>query len=147
MTGGPLKSIAAISALAVLALMPHAMQNASAKSPQSASQSTPPDWTEVFPAFKIVGNVFYVGSRGLASYLITTPKGHILINSNLESSVPQIRDSVEKLGFHFSDVGTFLVRRVSLLPLLFASCMSLIGKVGAELAGGEVVGRPAPRSP
>jgi metallo-beta-lactamase class B len=109
MTGRPLKSIAVLSALAVLALMPHAMQNASAKSPQSASQSTPPDWTEVFPAFKIVGNVFYVGSRGLASYLITTPKGHILINSNLESSVPQIRDSVEKLGFHFSDVKILLI--------------------------------------
>src|SRR5579864_5151335 len=68
-----------------------------------------PSWTEAFPAFKIVGNVYYVGSRGLASYLITTPKGHILINSNLESSVPQIRDSVEKLGFHFSDVKILLI--------------------------------------
>ncbi len=68
-----------------------------------------PSWTEPFPAFKIVGNVYYVGSRGLASYLITTPKGHILINSNLVSSVPQIRDSVEKLGFHFSDVKILLI--------------------------------------
>ncbi len=68
-----------------------------------------PTWTESFPAFKIVGNVYYVGSRGLASYLITTPKGHILINSNLASSVPQIRDSVEKLGFRFSDVKILLI--------------------------------------
>ena len=68
-----------------------------------------PTWTEPFPAFKIVGNVYYVGSRGLASYLITTPKGHILINSNLVSSVPQIRESVEKLGFHFSDVKILLI--------------------------------------
>ena len=68
-----------------------------------------PSWTEPFPAFKIVGNVYYVGSRGLASYLITTPQGHILINSNLESSPPQIRDSVEKLGFHFSDVKILLI--------------------------------------
>lgn len=68
-----------------------------------------PTWTEPFPAFKIVGNVYYVGSRGLASYLITTPKGHILINSNLVSSVPQIRESVEKLGFHFSDIKILLI--------------------------------------
>ena len=68
-----------------------------------------PSWTEPFPAFKIVGNVYYVGSRGLASYLITTPQGHVLINSNLESSPPQIRDSVEKLGFHFSDVKILLI--------------------------------------
>src|SRR5689334_25215761 len=70
---------------------------------------TDPSWTQPFPAFKIVGNVYYVGSRGLASYLITTPKGHILINSNLESSVPQIRDSVEKLGFRFSAVKILLI--------------------------------------
>jgi metallo-beta-lactamase class B len=68
-----------------------------------------PSWSELFPAFKIVGNVYYVGSRGLASYLITTPQGHILINSNLESSVPQIRESVEKLGFRFSDVKILLI--------------------------------------
>jgi metallo-beta-lactamase class B len=75
----------------------------------SALAQADPSWTEPFPAFKIVGNVYYVGSRGLASYLITTPQGHILINSNLESSVPQIRDSVEKLGFHFSDVKILLI--------------------------------------
>ena len=48
------------------------------------------DWTEPFPSFKIAGNLYYVGSKGLASYLITTPQGHILINSNLEESVPLI---------------------------------------------------------
>src|SRR5690242_15948239 len=99
----------ALAALIVLALMPLTTQNANAKPPESASQSTPPDWTEAFPAFKIVGNVYYVGSRGLASYLITTPKGHILMNSNLVSSVLQIRESVEKLGFRFSDVKVLLI--------------------------------------
>ena len=53
--------------------------------------------------------MYYVGSKGLASYLITTPQGHILINSNLESSVPLIKDSVEKLGFHFSDIKILLI--------------------------------------
>jgi len=68
-----------------------------------------PEWKEPFPPHRIVGNVYYVGSKGLASYLITTPQGHILINSNLESSVPQIKQSIEKLGFKFSDVKILLI--------------------------------------
>jgi metallo-beta-lactamase class B len=68
-----------------------------------------PDWTEPFPPYRVIGNLYYVGSRGLASFLITTPKGHILINSSLESSIPLIRDSVEKLGFHFGDIKILLI--------------------------------------
>jgi metallo-beta-lactamase class B len=67
------------------------------------------DWTEPFPPFKIADNLYYVGSKGLASYLVTTPQGHILINSNLEESVPMIRTSVEKLGFKFSDIKILLI--------------------------------------
>jgi metallo-beta-lactamase class B len=67
------------------------------------------DWTQPFPPFKIADNLYYVGSKGLASYLITTPQGHILINSNLEESVPMIRASVEKLGLKFSDVKILLI--------------------------------------
>lgn len=70
---------------------------------------TNPEWTQPFPPFKIAGNLYYVGSRDLASYLITTPQGHVLINSNLESSPPQIRESVEKLGFRFSDIKILLI--------------------------------------
>ena len=55
------------------------------------------DWLEPFPPFRIAGNLYYVGSRGLASYLVTTPRGHILINSDLEANVPMIRGSVETL--------------------------------------------------
>jgi metallo-beta-lactamase class B len=66
-------------------------------------------WTEPFPAFRIVGNLYYVGSKGLASYLITTDQGHILINSNLEESVPLIRGSIEQLGFKFSDIKILLI--------------------------------------
>lgn len=68
-----------------------------------------PDWTNPFPPYRIIGNVYYVGSQGLAAYLITTPQGNILINSNLEKSVPMIRDSVEKLGFRFSDTKILLI--------------------------------------
>jgi metallo-beta-lactamase class B len=67
------------------------------------------DWTEPFPPFRIAGNLYYVGSKGLANYLITTPQGHILINSDLEASVPLIRGSVEKLGFKFSDIRILLI--------------------------------------
>jgi metallo-beta-lactamase class B len=68
-----------------------------------------PDWTTPHAPFRVVGNVYYVGSKDLASYLITTPQGDILINSNLESSVPQIKKSVEALGFKFSDVKILLI--------------------------------------
>lgn len=70
---------------------------------------TDPAWTEPFPPHHIIGNVYYIGSKGLASYLITTPEGNILINSNLEASVPQIRASIEKLGFHFNDTKILLI--------------------------------------
>jgi metallo-beta-lactamase class B len=72
------------------------------------AQATP-DWTNPFTPYRIVGNVYYVGSQGLASYLITTPQGHILVNSSLESSVPMIRASIEKLGFRFGDVKILLI--------------------------------------
>jgi metallo-beta-lactamase class B len=68
-----------------------------------------PNWTTPFPPHHVIGNVYYVGSQGLASYLITTSQGNILINSSLESSVPMIRESIEKLGFHFSDTKILLI--------------------------------------
>ena len=67
------------------------------------------DWLEPFPAFRIAGNLYYVGSRGLASYLVTTPRGHVLINSDLEANVPMIRASVEKLGFKYADIRILLI--------------------------------------
>ena len=67
------------------------------------------DWTEPFPAFRIAGNLYYVGTKGVASYLVTTPEGHILINSNLEAGVPLLRTSVESLGFKFTDIKILLI--------------------------------------
>jgi metallo-beta-lactamase class B len=74
-----------------------------------AMAQEPPDWTNLFPPYRIIGNIYYVGSQGLAVYLITTPQGNILINSNLEKSVAMIRASVEKLGFRFSDTKILLI--------------------------------------
>jgi metallo-beta-lactamase class B len=68
-----------------------------------------PNWSEPFAAHRIIDNVYYVGSRGLASYLIATSAGHILINSSLVTSPPLIRKSVEDLGFKFSDIKILLI--------------------------------------
>jgi metallo-beta-lactamase class B len=61
-----------------------------------------------FPAHKVIGNVYFVGTADLGVYLITTPEGHILINTSFVETVPMIRASVEKLGFKFSDIKIIL---------------------------------------
>jgi metallo-beta-lactamase class B len=66
------------------------------------------DWRTPFPAHKVVANVYYVGSKDLATYLITTPDGHVLINSGFDETVPLIRSSVESLGFKMTDVKVLL---------------------------------------
>jgi metallo-beta-lactamase class B len=68
-----------------------------------------PAWTAPQTPYRVIGDVYYVGSKDLASFLIATPQGHILINSNLASSVPMIRRNVEALGFHFSDIKILLI--------------------------------------
>lgn len=70
---------------------------------------TPATWTTPVPPFRIAGNLYYVGSQDLAAYLIATPQGNILINSNLESSPPQIKKAIESLGFKFSDTKILLI--------------------------------------
>src|SRR5436189_5776672 len=68
-----------------------------------------PDWHREFPAFKIAGNLYYVGTADLAVYLIHTPQGNILINSDFEQDVPMIRASIEKLGFRYNDTKIHLI--------------------------------------
>src|SRR5271156_3011637 len=75
----------------------------------SACAQTPADWTQPFPPHRVIGNVYYVGSKDLASYLITSPQGYILINSSLVSSPALIQKSVEQLGFKLSDVKILLI--------------------------------------
>ena len=66
------------------------------------------DRNRPFPAHKVLGNIYFVGTADLGSYLITTPEGHILVNTDYESTVPLIRSSVEKLGFKFTDIRIIL---------------------------------------
>jgi metallo-beta-lactamase class B len=69
----------------------------------AAGAQDDPSWTRPFPAFRIIGNIYWVGSYDLASYLITTPQGHILINTGVGDTAKQIKASVEQLGFKLAD--------------------------------------------
>jgi len=68
-----------------------------------------PKWNQPITPYRVASNLYYVGTNYLASFLITTPQGHILINPDYEESVPVIRQSIEKLGFHFRDVKIILI--------------------------------------
>ena len=72
------------------------------------NMGTPEDQTAQFPPHKIIGNLYYVGTRTLSSFLIVTPQGNILINSTYERNVHTIEKSVEQLGFKFSDIKILL---------------------------------------
>ena len=76
-----------------------------------AAAQTTEDRTQdrvAFPAHKIIGNLHYVGTGTLNSYLFTTPEGHILINTNFEETVPLLKEAVEKLGFKMTDIKIIL---------------------------------------
>src|ERR1700675_3860931 len=61
------------------------------------------DWTRPFPPFRMIGNVYWVGSYDLSTYLITTPQGNILINTGVGDTAKQIKASIEQLGFKLTD--------------------------------------------
>jgi metallo-beta-lactamase class B len=63
---------------------------------------------KAFPPHRVIGNVYYVGSKDLACYLVTTQQGNILINTGYEETVPLIKASVEQLGFKMSDIKIIL---------------------------------------
>src|SRR5215831_1767137 len=67
------------------------------------------DWHAAFPAFKVAGNLYYVGTADLAVYLINTPQGNILINSDFKEDLPTIKRSIEQLGFKYSDTKIVLI--------------------------------------
>lgn len=75
---------------------------------QQAKSVTPYEWSRPFPPFRIVGNLYYVGTYDLACYLIVTPSGNILINTGLADSAAQIRANIGTLGFRFSDTRLLL---------------------------------------
>ena len=66
-------------------------------------------WNQPVEPYKIVGNVYYVGASDIASFLIATPEGHIILDAGFEETVPIIRDNVKKLGFKIEDVKTLII--------------------------------------
>ena len=78
------------------------------KSILARNMGTQEDQTTQFPPHKVIGNVYYVGTRTLSSFLIVTPQGNILLNSTYERNVPVIQKSVADLGFKFSDIKMLL---------------------------------------
>ena len=79
--------------------------------PSLALAQTVEDRTQdrvAFPSHKVIGNVYSVGTGTLNSYLVTTPQGHILINTNFEETVPLLRAAVEKIGFKLTDIKIIL---------------------------------------
>lgn len=67
-----------------------------------------PSWSRPFPAHRIADNLFYVGTEDLACFLVTTPAGHILINTGLADSTPLISASIAKVGYRLEDVKILL---------------------------------------
>jgi metallo-beta-lactamase class B len=61
-------------------------------------------WNRDFPPHRVIGNIYYVGSKDIAQFLITTPAGHILLDGGFEASVPRLREEVASLGFRFEDI-------------------------------------------
>src|ERR1700752_2631038 len=108
--------VAAVSALAQQGGPDHPSvtvhgQTYTPRSILARNMGTPEDQTTQFPPHKIIGNLYYVGTRTLSSFLIVTPQGNILINSTYERNVPTIEKSVKQLGVKFSDVKILLGTR------------------------------------
>jgi hypothetical protein len=62
------------------------------------------DWNRPVEAFRIVGNLYYVGASDVSAFLFTTPEGHILLDTGFRETVPLIEDGIRKLGFQFKDI-------------------------------------------
>ena len=105
-----------------------------------------PEWTQAYPPFKIAGNLYYVGTYELASYLIVTSEGSILINSGLSTSTPIIRANIETLGFKLGDIKILLTTQAhydhvgalaEIKKLTGAKMFADVGDVGALQDGGR----------
>ncbi len=93
--------------LALLAPLPFAAGVAQAQAPVSLKdvlEQLKVKWNKPTEPFRIIGNVHYVGTDGLASYLITGPQGHVLVDTGLIEANPQIKANIAKLGFKLADV-------------------------------------------
>jgi metallo-beta-lactamase class B len=117
----------------------------------SAQKLIPPPmvqeaWSKPFAPFHVVGNVYYVGTYDLASYLIVTKEGNILVNTGLAESAPMINKNIEALGFKTADIKILLTTQAhfdhvgamaELKKMTHASMMTLQGDVAVLADGGN----------
>ncbi len=97
-----MKTVLFLIVIAFLVLLAPALAGAQAD-PTSRS------WNQPVEPYRILGNVYYVGASDIASFLITTPAGHIILDAGFEETVPMIRDNVKKLGFKIEDVKILVI--------------------------------------
>lgn len=76
--------------------------------PNLAVAAAPASWSQPFPGHRVIGNLYAVGSYDLSVFLLTSDRGHILINTGLEDSTEMIRENIESLGFQLEDVKILL---------------------------------------
>ena len=69
---------------------------------------SPAAWTDTIAPFRVIDNVYYVGSAGLTAWLITTPKGHILLDVGLPQNAAMVERNIRRLGFRLRDVKIIL---------------------------------------
>jgi metallo-beta-lactamase class B len=115
---------------------------------QDAQQRTA--WNQPFTPFRVIGNVYYVGTRGLSAFLVTSPQGHVLIDGGLPESAPLIAANIRTLGFKLHDIKYLLINHThfdhagGLAELKRLTGAKLIATAGetVDLAAGSTVGRP-----
>lgn len=91
----------------IIALFLLAFLTPSTQALRTTSQH-PSDWNEPFKPFQIIGNIYYVGTRGLACYIIKTKAGLILLDTAMQESSPIVRANIETLGFKLKDIKIML---------------------------------------
>ncbi len=69
----------------------------------------PAAWSRPVAPFKIIDNTYYVGTEGLSAFLVTTPKGHVLIDTGLPQTAALVEKNIRSLGFKLSDVNFLLI--------------------------------------
>jgi metallo-beta-lactamase class B len=117
--------------------------------PPSLAQQAP-NWNAPAAPFRIIGNVYYVGSAGLSAYLITGPKGHVLIDGGTPECAPIIEANVRTLGFRLRDIRYLLINHAhydhagGLAALKRDTGARLVAGAGdkAELETGGKIQRP-----
>lgn len=130
-----------LSALALIALV-------SPVAAQDAAQRR--EWNAPAAPFRIIGNVYYVGTAGLSAFLIVDPAGSVLIDGGLPESAPRIEANIRRLGFRMRDIRYILNNHShadhagGLAALQRASGARLVASRGdrADLIAGRTVDRP-----